>query len=312
MNSLLTLLLIFILWIILSYYSCAFGQSLNLPPANVASVTGTGNSRNPANDVTNGTINIADYYSNNSANQLPQVNGLHLLEGINRKAGAAPQVYPPGEPSLGMNLVQWDKQRFPLKIWISLGKKLPEIPFNTLKDTRPDEVYQMLANPNSIWELPEASGWSQDMNTVVANGFEQWREFENEGLISFGFVDRPQEANILVFFTDHFVDDTSPGGISAHGITCAQVFDVNIINNAKALQKPIPKHPVVIELKVNPDLYQLAADATHEFGHALGIKAHSPFREDIMYENRQVPVLSPSDKATLRWLYHQKPQYLME
>ncbi|MBY0359329.1 MAG: matrixin family metalloprotease [Candidatus Obscuribacterales bacterium] len=254
----------------------------------------------------------ANFGNYSTDNELPQAAGLHLAPGLNRKAGAPAEIYNPGEPSLGMKLVQWDRRRLPLKVWISMGKKLPEESFATLQASRPDEVYQMLVEPKSIWELPDCPGWTQDMNVAVANGIEQWREFENEGLISFGFVDRPEDANVLVFFVDHFVDADSPGGISVHANTSAKVFDANVIRQALAGGKMIPRYPVVIEMQVNPELYRLQADAAHEFGHALGIKAHSPYREDIMHENRQVDILSASDKATLRWLYRQRPTFLME
>jgi predicted Zn-dependent protease len=51
--------------------------------------------------------------------------------------------------------------------------------------------------------------------------------------------------------------------------------------------------------------------SAHEFGHALGIKAHSPYRDDIMHENRIVNQLSPADKTTIRNLYRSKPAYVM-
>lgn len=247
-----------------------------------------------------------------SQNDLPSISGLHLAPGLDRKAGAPAEVYQPGEPSLGMKLVQWDRRRLPLKIWISMGKKLPEEPFTVLQQNRPDEVYQMLSDPKSLWELPECPGWTSDMNVAVANGIEAWREFENEGLFSFGFVDRPEEANVMVFFVDHFVDATSPGGISVHANTSAKIFDAEVVRQAEKNGKIVPHYPVIIEMQVNPELYKLQADAAHEFGHALGIKAHSPYRDDIMHENRQKEVLSPSDKATVRWLYRQRPSYLME
>lgn len=243
---------------------------------------------------------------------LPSSAGVHLAPGMDRKSGAPAEVYNPGEPKLSMKLVQWDRRRFPIKIWISMGKKLPEEPFAVLQENRPDEVYQMLSNPKSIWELPQCPGWTPEMNMSVANGIELWREFEPEGIISFGFVDRPEDADVMVFFVDHFVDAASPGGISVHANTSAKIFDANEVRRGEATGKIIPHYPVVIEMEVNPELYKLQADAAHEFGHALGIKAHSPYRDDIMHENRQKDILSTSDKATLRWLYRQRPAYLME
>ncbi|MBI4533249.1 MAG: matrixin family metalloprotease, partial [Candidatus Melainabacteria bacterium] len=142
----------------------------------------------------------------------------------------------------------------------------------------------------------------------VASGFEQWREFESEGLISFGFTDDPRKAHILVFFTDAFQDASSPGGVGVGGITSAQIYPYS-----QAQQMKIAQKPVVIELAtmINSTEGKLRGAAAHEFGHALGIKAHSPYREDLMYVDRIVEDLSPSDKATFRYLYRQVPQYVL-
>ncbi|MEZ4544817.1 MAG: matrixin family metalloprotease [Cyanobacteriota/Melainabacteria group bacterium] len=64
-------------------------------------------------------------------------------------------------------------------------------------------------------------------------------------------------------------------------------------------------------MSVNHEPGRLEGAAAHEFGHALGIKAHSPYREDLMYVDRVVNDLSEGDKATLRLLYRAKTPYLM-
>ena len=62
---------------------------------------------------------------------------------------------------------------------------------------------------------------------------------------------------------------------------------------------------------VNQAPEKMIAASAHEFGHALGIKAHSPYRDDIMHENRIVTSLSEADKATIRALYRSKPAFVM-
>lgn len=159
--------------------------------------------------------------------------------------------------------------------------------------------------------LPTVKGWTPTANEMVANGFEQWREFENEGLISFGFVEDPREAQILVFFTDRFAGSEGPGGTSTHGMTIARMLPANEIKAWEAKNgRQHPQWPIVMELVIGEDLGKLQAEAAHEFGHALGIKAHSPYREDLMHENRIVELLSPNDKATIRWLYKQNTPYM--
>ena len=239
---------------------------------------------------------------------LQPVNGLHLTEGLNRTPQNMNDAYNPGEPAINMKAVRWLNTSMPIAIWISPGLALPSVPFDEIPNTRCDLVYSLIkANPkNPFADLSKVNGWTEEVNDLVANGIEQWREFENEGLFKFGFTDDPANANILVFFTDIFKDASAPGGISAGGITTAKIFPVDKLHL-------VHKMPVIIELSttVNNDAQKMQAASAHEFGHALGIKAHSPYREDLMYVDRVVNSLSPADKATIRWLYHQKTDYVM-
>lgn len=242
---------------------------------------------------------------------LPVIDGMHLTPGITRKKGAPVEVYPPGEPSLNGALVRWEPTKMPLRIWISPGQKLPEVPYAALQDMRVGQVSDLLKDINQMAALPVVPGWSPTSNEMVANGFEQWREFENEGLISFGFVEDPRDAQILVFFTDRFAGSEGPGGTSTHGMTIARMLPAAEIKAWEAKNgKSHPQWPIVMELVIGSDFGKLQAEAAHEFGHALGIKAHSPYREDLMHENRIVEILSPNDKATLRWLYKQRTPYI--
>jgi predicted Zn-dependent protease len=146
------------------------------------------------------------------------------------------------------------------------------------------------------------------MKDLVAAGIDEWNEFEPEGIISFRYTDDPHQAQILVFFTDVFHEENQPGGIATGGITSAQIYPLEQAQRINIAQKP-----VVIELStiINSTADKLQGAAAHEFGHALGIKAHSPYREDIMYVDRVVNFLSPSDRATLRYLYSKQPDYVM-
>jgi predicted Zn-dependent protease len=112
----------------------------------------------------------------------------------------------------------------------------------------------------------------------------------------------------VIFFADAFRDADAPGGIMVGGNTAAQVYPYS-----QAKQMKIGQKPVVIELStlVNNTASKMQGASAHEFGHALGIKAHSPFREDIMYADRIVDHLSGADKATIRYLYHSQPQWVL-
>lgn len=239
---------------------------------------------------------------------LQPASGLHLTPGYERTQGNMSQAYPPGEPSLNMALVRWEQKKMPLKIWIAPGLKLPDLPFSELQKVRPDQVYEMLCRPDGLDGLEHVPNWTEDCNYQVAAGIEQWRQFQNEGLLSFGFTTDPRQAQILVFYVDAFRESTTPGGIMVGGNTCAQVYPI-----AQAEHVNIQQKPVIIELStlVNSSPEKMMGAACHEFGHALGIKAHSPYRDDVMYENRIVNQLSPADKQTLRGLYRSRPAYVM-
>ncbi len=243
-----------------------------------------------------------------SLEDLQPVNGMHLTPGLNRSAKAAIEPYNPGEPMINMKWVRWLKNSMPIAIWISPGLMLPNVPFDEIPNTRCDLVYQMIkADPkNPFATLSKAPNWTESTNEQVANGIEQWREFEKEGLFQFGFTDNPADAQVLIFFTDIFKDASGPGGVAAGGITTAKIFPQDKLHL-------VHKMPVIIELStvVNCEPEKMQASSAHEFGHALGIKAHSPYREDLMYVDRVVNNLSPADKATIRSLYHANTDYVM-
>lgn len=241
---------------------------------------------------------------------LQPASGVHLNEGYERNKSNKSAPYNPGEPSLSNALVRWDNKKMPIKIWISPGLKLPEAPFDELTKVRPDQVFEMLRSPEQepFVGMETVRDWTEETNYQVATGIEQWRQFENEGLFSFGFVDDPRQAHVLVFFVDNFKDSTGPGGNSVGGVTCAQLYPYEQAQKINIAQKP-----VVIELStmVNYMPEKMIGSAAHEFGHALGIKEHSPYRDDIMYVNNVVNQLSPSDKSTIRFLYRSKPAFVM-
>jgi predicted Zn-dependent protease len=235
--------------------------------------------------------------------------GMHLTPGLDRTPGEKVTRYDPGEPTLNMAVVRWESRETPLLVWLSPGLMLPTCPFDEIQSTRVDYVASLLQQPgNPFADLKQAPGWTPEVNDQVATGIEQWREFENEGLFHFAFTDDPHNANILIFFCAGFSGGNQPGGIAVGGITSAQVYSLEQAHGTDKKHKPI-----VMELStlINRTPERMIGASAHEFGHALGIKAHSPYRDDIMYVDRVVNQLSPGDKATIRWLYHKAPQYVL-
>jgi hypothetical protein len=239
-----------------------------------------------------------------SSDALPLVNGLHLQEGMDRRGGTGTQAYDPGEPT-----VRWDTKKFPVKVWISQGQMLPALPLKVAEDARPTLVHQMLQDPATFGrfeDLPVAKGWRAAMCDIVAEGIEKWRPLDDEGVIKFGFVDRPQDADVLVFFAETFPDSTEAGGNRVGAHTTGRAYTAKQIQDFQ--QQGLARVPVIMEFNVNEDLPKMQAHAAHEFGHALGITAHSPYREDLMYLYNMVDSPSPADKSTLRALYRSQPQ----
>jgi len=241
---------------------------------------------------------------------LPSSMGMHLSPGLDRGPTDKGTRYDPGEPSLNMAVVRWEPHQMPLLIWISPGLMLPPCPFDEIQSTRVDYVASLLSQPGdaAFGELKVAPGWTPEVNDQVAAGIEEWRQFENEGLFRFAFTDDPHNANILIFFCGGFSGGNAPGGIAVGGITSAQVYTLEQAHSTDKRHKP-----VVIELSslINSTPERMIGASAHEFGHALGIKAHSPYRDDIMYVDRVVNQLSAGDKSTIRWLYHQPPGYVL-
>lgn len=251
-------------------------------------------------------------YSGNS-NALPNAGGLSLQEGQDRPRGAPPEVYNPGEPSLQHKLVRWESRFMPLRVWISPGKKLSDKPISQINQSRPQEVLGLMKSDPGFSSLQQCAGWTPAMSSAAQVGIEQWKEFQNEGLFAFDFVDDPTQANILLFWSDGFTGDEGVGGVSTGGNTVAVLYDANEVRAKEAANGGLPLQgtPVIIELRADESFDKLQGRAAHEFGHALGIKEHSPYNQDLMCVNGIVHQLSASDKATIRWLYRQRTPLVM-
>jgi hypothetical protein len=256
-------------------------------------------------------------FSQPSSSALPSGSGVYLRPGESRTKGNQGQPYDPWHEQLGF--VRWERNKMPLHVWIAPGLKLPELPLSELKNERVNQVRDMLSRQDPLVGLEQAKGWTDNMCELAAAGIEMWRGFEAEGLISFDFTEDPRMAHILVFWTDGFKDD-AVGGTFVDANTCSQPLAIAQIRQYEAAgRKFVPvgfvqpgrgdiiQNPVVIELGVGSE-GRLPAATAHEFGHALGIIQHSPYREDLMYVDKIVRELSPGDKATFRALYHVQPQ----
>ena len=89
---------------------------------------------------------------------------------------------------------------------------------------------------------------------------------------------------------------------------CLGATDVELDVTGKVILPPIR---VYVDPRFDPSLPGvdacMALTTTHELGHALGIFAHSPNVDDIMYSDPVVTTLSPRDRATAELAYHTEP-----
>jgi predicted Zn-dependent protease len=89
---------------------------------------------------------------------------------------------------------------------------------------------------------------------------------------------------------------------------CQGATDIELAANGQEILPPIR---VYVDPRFDPSAAGvdacMALTTTHELGHSLGIFAHSPNPEDIMYADPVVTTPSPRDRATAELAYHTEP-----
>jgi hypothetical protein len=140
-----------------------------------------------------------------------------------RPAQTSPQASAPGGvyPQFRSNYgtIRWLKEQMPLKVYISPGLCLDGMidpmgaPVTNVdnRDHWPDVVAGVLQNPEQFRSLPVARGFSPQHSQAAIQGINLWKAFEKEGLYSYSLVDNPADADIFVFWTDHFTDKLGMG-----------------------------------------------------------------------------------------------------
>jgi predicted Zn-dependent protease len=231
----------------------------------------------------------------------------------------------------GSKVVRWIPQEMPLHVYIAPGTSLDQAgadpnggPLNNTDNTAqwPELVYGLIKSPEGLSKLDSAKTYDENMWQAAAEGINEWKRFQNEGLYSFEITKDPQEANVFIFWTDQFVnklglalfENDIRGYTAKHLLPYAQVIGALNQGNTGLIERSL--RPVVVQLRTtdsnkNPmPLAKLKASAAHEMGHVLGIDGHSQNPNDLMsvyYGNGQI---SPNDAATIRYIYHHNPDLL--
>jgi predicted Zn-dependent protease len=247
--------------------------------------------------------------------------------------GAAGIPYP--ECRHGSDIVHWIPQEMPIHIFIAHGTCLDDAgcdpsyggPLSNTDNTAgwPELVYSLVKSPDVFNNLRVAEGYSEPMWQAAVQGINQWKRFQNEGLFSFELTSDPQEANVFIFWTNHFVGKNGMalfsndirGYTAQHLLPFAQVAQAMNAGNTDLIERSL--RPVVVQLRTTDSgginripmpLNKLSAASAHEMGHVLGIDGHSKNRADLMsvyYGNGQI---SPNDAATIRYIYRSNPGLL--
>ncbi len=227
-------------------------------------------------------------------------------------------VYPQFASSYGA--IHWLPEQMPLKVFVAQGQTVEQIidpaisasAFNVDNlDHWPDVAANLFEQPEQINQLPIAQGYLPEFYQAAIAGISQWKVFEKEGLFSFEFTNDPGDADIYVFWVNHFVNNLGLGLFAKdiRGYTAKRSFWYReILSGAQAQFKPvITLLRTTTQSGEEMPIAAIKASAAHEFGHALGIEGHSNNPQDLMSIYYGRGVISANDAATVRHLYHMTP-----
>jgi predicted Zn-dependent protease len=151
--------------------------------------------------------------------------------------------------------------------------------------------------PVRVWIAPDDS-----LQDALQLALARWQGVFLYGEFTATMVDDSSVADIIV------QNSMSPNGegVPTQASLCAGLTDVDTTASATAIQLPIHIYVWAFATTSPVDeCYRVAT--THEFGHAIGLLAHSPDPGDVMYRNPTLDGLSARDSATAEVLYHITP-----
>lgn len=242
-------------------------------------------------------------------------------QGGGRPSGGGAGVYPEFRSAYGV--IRWIPDQMPLKVYVSRGSTLDGFIDDQLgapktsvdnRDRWPDLVADVLEQDGAVQQLPQAEGFIPEHYQAAIQGISGWKAFEKEGLFSFQFTEHPEEADIYVFWTNHFVNKLGMGLFQndIRGYTAKRSFPYKLIIQGKQAQfKPVLTLLRTTNQQGQPmSIDMMRASAAHEMGHALGIEGHSANPVDLMSVYYGRGVISANDAATIRYLYRLTPDLI--
>ncbi|MBS1957776.1 MAG: hypothetical protein JST89_26560 [Cyanobacteria bacterium SZAS-4] len=211
------------------------------------------------------------------------------------------------------NLMRWDKNKGPIKVWVSNGLQLPEgYRGPQLTNEKCKSLYYMIDEPGFTQRLSVVQHYFPEYQQIVKDGVNDWGWIKEEGMGSIEFVEDPRKADVVFFWCAEW------GG----GHVGMAFFPWKNYDNSRCI--------AIIETEYLRQLGQRASKelrktSAHEFGHILGLNVHSDNPDDVMYgapgkamtwmESKQysnASSISRNDFVTLRALYELPPDEMFE
>ena len=223
-------------------------------------------------------------------------------------------------------VIHWLADQMPLKVYIAPGTSLDSIIDPALGapatstgnlDHLPDLVASVIQNPEQMQNLQPAVGYVPEHYQAALEGINSWLQVAH-GAYSYQIVQDPSDADIYVFWTNHFVNKLGLALFEndIRGYTAKRSFPLAAVQAAVQAGRQIDFKPVVTLLRTTEasglpmPVAKLRASAAHEFGHALGIEGHSRNPNDLMSVFYGHGSISAGDAATINYLYKLSPNYI--
>jgi len=153
--------------------------------------------------------------------------------------------------------------------------------------------------------------WAEDTLNLPAHvqqGIDQWEAAFLYGEFQGQLVSDSSVADVIV------TSGLAPKGgfsitrLKALAPECQGATDVELDAGGQQIIPPIRVYVDPRFAPSSPGVDQcMALTTTHELGHSLGIFAHSPNADDIMFGDPVVAEISPRDRATAELAYHTEP-----
>ena len=196
--------------------------------------------------------------------------------------------------------------------------------------TRPAAAYNPTALTNGlyyrwasgsivkVWVVQAGLTTTADLEGAVSRALPVWNTVPQYNEVQLIAATSAAEANIIVYDASVPMPVVPPAtcAFDARGAGGYTYFcdGKNIEGADNALVVPLTTGGGVATVVIRVDRSRVSTAAAydaivaHEFGHALGIGAHSDSATDLMFINPSITAPSERDKATLRFVLGQAPQ----